>query len=316
MRAACAARAALAIAAAGTMVLAGQVGKSPVKVFVFAGQSNMQGKGSIKHLEQLTREKPAEYGHLRKGDKWVVRDDVWVKFWDKKGGLTVGYGKPESRFGPELGFGHVVGDALEEQVLIIKVAWGGQNLAVDLRPPSSGKPAFELPQKLRDRIAAGQYQVGIRYKQMLEEVRNTLAHLKDHFPDYGGKGCEIAGFVWFQGFNDAINTTYRKEYQQNLANLVRDIRRDFGKPKLPVVIGEFGQSGPKPYNYKHTEMRKAQRAVVEQFRGIRGKVALALTTTCFHAEPHFDGGYHYRGNAETFYEIGKLFGQHMLKMLD
>jgi hypothetical protein len=118
-----------------------QLGKSPVKVFILAGQSNMQGKGSIEHLGQLVTENPTEYGHLKKNGQWTKRDDVWIKYWDKKGQLTVGYGSPDNRIGPELGFGHVMGEALDNQVLIIKVAWGGQSLALDFRPPSSGSTA-------------------------------------------------------------------------------------------------------------------------------------------------------------------------------
>jgi len=66
--------------------------------------------------------------------EWVVRDDVWISFkvGDKvrKGGLTVGYTGygGSSHIGPELGFGFVMGDCLEEPVLLIKTAWGGKSL--------------------------------------------------------------------------------------------------------------------------------------------------------------------------------------------
>jgi len=43
--------------------------------------------------------------------------------------------------GPELGFGHVVGDHHDEQVLLIKTAMGNRALAFDFRPPSSGRKA-------------------------------------------------------------------------------------------------------------------------------------------------------------------------------
>lgn len=50
----------------------------------------------------------------------------------------MGYGSPEDRIGPELGFGHALGEALDNHVLIIKVARGGQNLVLDFRSPSAG----------------------------------------------------------------------------------------------------------------------------------------------------------------------------------
>jgi hypothetical protein len=34
----------------------GQAGRSPVKVFILAGQSNMEGKGSVEHLEKLAEQ--------------------------------------------------------------------------------------------------------------------------------------------------------------------------------------------------------------------------------------------------------------------
>ena len=133
--------------------------KGPVRVFILAGQSNMEGKGAIKHLEELIADpKTAEtYKGLRTGDGWTPRKDVWINFtmkgldrgakgWsisstkhqaNKRGPLTVGYGVPSNRFGPELGFGQVLGDDCPEQVLIIKWAWGGNALALGFRPPSS-----------------------------------------------------------------------------------------------------------------------------------------------------------------------------------
>src|SRR3954463_11124340 len=107
----------LALAAPG-----GAAGK-PVKVFILAGQSNMEGQGFIKadprrnggkgSLEFLVKD-PAtadKFKHLVDQDgKWVVRDDVWIHSLGRKGKLTVGYGAKEDRIGPELGFGHVIGD--------------------------------------------------------------------------------------------------------------------------------------------------------------------------------------------------------------
>src|SRR5450755_4555409 len=118
----------------------------PVKVFILAGQSNMQGQGFVKadpkrnegkgSLEFLVKDaaSAARFKHLvDKDGKWIVRKDVWVWYLGKKGPLTVGYAGKGDMIGPELGFGHVVGDAYDEQVLLIKLAWGGKSLAKDFR---------------------------------------------------------------------------------------------------------------------------------------------------------------------------------------
>jgi alpha-galactosidase len=285
-----------------------------VRVFILAGQSNMEGKGHHKHLRKLVEQKPATYGHLRENGEWTKRPDVFVKFNDRTSRLRAGLGKPDNRIGPELGFGHVMGDAIDDPVLIIKTAWGGHSLAMHFRPPSAGDPEYEWSDGIKKQINAGQTPVGQSYRNMMRKVKSTLNNLGGHFPALKGHQPKIAGFVWFQGFNDAINGNYRAEYEKNLTLLIRDVRDDLKAPNLPFVIGEFGQSGPEPYNAKHTQMREAQKAVAEKF-AMNGNVALARTTTCFHKKPKYDGGYHYRGNAETFYEIGQLFGQKMISLI-
>jgi len=80
--------------------------KKPVKVFLLAGQSNMEGQGvvSMDHPQHYNSgrgnlvnamkdlEKAHLYKHLKddKG-KWVVRDDVKITFRDRSGALTIGY---------------------------------------------------------------------------------------------------------------------------------------------------------------------------------------------------------------------------------
>ena len=114
----------------------------PVKVFILAGQSNMEGKAKVSLLEYQASSRPraTSSSTCRKDGKWIERDDVWIKFLDRKGKLTVGYGSPKC-IGPELEFGTVVGDHYDEPVLLIKTAWGGRSLYRDFRSPSAGLPA-------------------------------------------------------------------------------------------------------------------------------------------------------------------------------
>ncbi len=311
---------------------AGKAEKGPLRVFVLTGQSNMQGKGKIDHLEELVAAKD-EYKHLKAGGEWVRRGDVWIKYWDKMGKLTVRYGSPEDRIGPEFAFGHVVGDKLKNQVLIIKVAWGGQSLGRDFRPPSSGLPSDEVLQKIVDRtnernkqrkrplttLAECKGRYGQRYRDLVKEVHTVLADIKKFFPEYDGSGYELSGLVYFQGFNDVINNEYRAEYGKNMINFIRDIRKDLGVAKLPIVIGELGMAGVEVnprYAEKHYSMRRAQEAP-SKMREFKGTVAYAKTARYVVAEGKgYDGGYHYRGRADTFYKIGESFANAMLAMID
>ena len=58
---------------------------------------------------------------------------------------------------------------------------------------------------------------GADYRAMIADVNDTLANLKTFVPGYAGQGYELAGFVWFQGWNDMINAEYTKEYAANMA---------------------------------------------------------------------------------------------------
>jgi alpha-galactosidase len=110
---------ALATAVTALCVPALTAQKRSVKVFILAGQSNMEGKVQQPLLDhQATDPKTkALFAHLRKGDEWIVRDDVFIKYLKRKGPLTVGYGSP-GRTGAELEFGWVMGDHFKEPVLL------------------------------------------------------------------------------------------------------------------------------------------------------------------------------------------------------
>ena len=303
----------LLFAVAALPVQAGMPGKSPVKVFILAGQSNMEGQavvdldherdynGGKGNLEHVMRD-PAKaklYAHLKDKDgHWAVRDDVWVWYKApgglKKGGLSIGYAVygGKHHFGPELQLGHVIGDCLDNQVLLIKTAWGGKSLFKDFRPPSSGG------------------EVGPFYTQMLAEIREALGSLKQAFPDYDGRGYELAGFVWFQGWNDMCTPPAIPEYEQNLANLIQDVRKEFKAPSLPVVIGETGNCNNIPF-------RKAQAAVAERPE-LKATVAFVPTAAFLqpaNESPNTGHGHHWFGNAESYFLIGNAMGEAMKKLL-
>lgn len=285
----------------------GRVAGRPVKVFILAGQSNMEGQGFIKadpqrnggkgSLEYLTRD-PAtveRFKHLLGRDgEWAVRDDVWIHYLDRKGRLTVGYGVHEDRIGPELGFGHVVGDAYAQPVLLIKLAWGGKSLAKDFRPPSSGG------------------EVGPYYTEVVQRTKALLGDLKNAFPEFADRRYELAGFGWHQGWNDRINDAYNAEYEKNLANLIRDIRRDLGVEKLPFVIAETGMSGKNEKHPRALALMKAQAAVAE-YEEFQRNVAFVSTRELWRepAESPTEQGYHWNTNAETYYLIGEAMGAAM-----
>ena len=280
-----------------------QVGKSPVKVFILAGQSNMDGQGAISggkgSLEFVVKDPAtaARYKHLvDKDGKWIVRDDVWCSYGDK-GNLTVG-GYATGGIGPELGIGLELGNYLDNQVLLVKVAVGGTSLAGPWRPPSSGGTT------------------GWLYSNVVFGVKEQLQNLKVDFPGYDGKGYEIAGFCWHQGWNDGCNSGTAAEYEKNMVNFIKDVRKDLGLTNLPFVIGGSGFGGWDQKNTRRLCIMDAQKKAAER-EEFKGNVLYVETRPFFRPKevsPHAFG-YHWNGNGETYYLIGEGMGKAMVELL-
>lgn len=301
-----------------------------LKVFILAGQSNMQGQGFIAadpkrnegkgSLEYLVKEPAtaARFKHLVDAQgKWIVRDDVWISYLDRKGQLTVGYGAQEDRIGPELGFGWVMGESSDEPVLLIKCAWGGKSLAVDFRPPSSGKIPYPLNAKLAAAIEKDPQIVGNYYRETLRLTHEALDKMNESFPALAGYNPVLSGFGWHQGWNDRIDNQFNAEYEKNMANFIRDMRRDLKTPNLPFVIAETGMNGPDEKNPRALSLMKAQAAVAD-YPEFKGNVAFVGTKAFWRAKEASPSGqgYHWNTNAETYYLIGEAMGQAMKRLTD
>lgn len=292
----------------------------PLKVFILAGQSNMvgfsvvdlagkdfnDGKGTLAQLVKDPAKRELFRGLLDDKGGWRTRDDVWVRYVpeDQKprvGSLGFGFTSHDGKhhFGPELGFGQVVGDALDDEVLVIKTAWGGKSLYVDFRPPSSGG------------------QTGKYYTQMIKEVREALAAIKQDFPNSKAQGYELAGFVWYQGWNDGCDPDHAvPEYEANLVNLIKDVRKDLNAPRLPVVVGELTGPWVKATN-EWDRLRKAQEAATTHPE-FAGNVVFVPTHDFVRKpedSPNPGHGHHEFGNAETGYLVGAALGNGMLSLI-
>ncbi|MGL4555441.1 MAG: DUF6288 domain-containing protein [Gemmataceae bacterium] len=285
----------------------------PLKVFILAGQSNMQGHASVTTFDSLADDpKTAPLLKQMRGEdgKPTVCDRVWITsvgclgdaysdLKEQKGKLTAGFGAGgENNIGPEFTFGLTMQKRLNEPVLIIKTSWGGRSLHTDFRPPSGGPYALaKETQELWDKHPKGAHGVpkaedrpkfwagkaaatGVYYREMIGHVKKVLKDVKRVVPDYDEKqGYELAGFVWFQGFNDLVDGgVYPNQgkpggydlYADLLGHLIRDVRKDLSAPKLPFVIGVMGIDGLKG-DKKGSMMhfREAQRkpAALGEFKG-------------------------------------------------
>lgn len=184
--------------------------QNTVRVFIFAGQSNMVGSDS--KVQDIDRFPP--FVGLEKAQSGVrfsycigrenkTRSNGWVDL------------KPVNNVvGPELSFARKVTRHIDAPIAIIKCAAGGTHLGGDWNP--------DHPQGFK------------MYPLALELIRSSLAELERQKIAY-----RIEGFMWHQGENDMFNEEYMADYGENLANFLARWRRDLKRPDLKFYIGEL-----------------------------------------------------------------------------
>ena len=252
----------------------------PLKVYILAGQSNMEGQARIETFDYIGDD-PATAPMLKEmrgpDGKPRVCENVWISYFtgwktlgEGFGKLTTGYGSRSNpaesggKIGPEFTFGLTMEKAYDGPILLIKTAWGGKSLNTDFRPPSAGpyklnsvqlkhynQRGLDIDKWKKDKAE----KTGVYYRLMMEHVKKVLADPKRICPAYDPKqGYELAGFVWFQGWNDMCDgDTYPNrnkpggyaEYSSLMAHFIRDVRKDLATPKMPFVIGVIGVDGDK-----------------------------------------------------------------------
>jgi len=302
------------------LALATHLHAKPLKVFILAGQSNMEGHAKIETFDYIGDD-PATAPLLKEmrgaDGKPTVCEHAYISYFtgigtnngEGFGKVTAGYGSRENpakdggKIGPEFTFGLAMDAAFKEPVLLIKTAWGGKSLHTDFRPPSAGPYEFSEAQ-LADLVKRGKdvaevkakkaAETGVYYRLMVEHVKKVLADPKRVCPEYDpAQGFEIAGFVWLQGWNDMVDRSVYPElpkgatgnrfakYSEWLAAFIRDVRKDFIAPKMPFIIGVMGVDGAKP-GKDITAFREAM-AAPASLPEFKGNVA-AVQTAPFWSE--------------------------------
>ncbi len=305
----------------------------PVKIFILAGQSNMVGHGNmtpatavntLEHLVDPVNDTALAYQFLVDGENWRSWDDVWIHYARSggtiKGDLTTGYGTSSGHVGPEIGFGQMASEQYENQVLIIKCAWGGKSLGLDFLPPSA--ESYPTPQGDGDK--------GFYYAEILRLVSLVTGNLGEYFPGYAEQGFEIAGFGWHQGFNDRIDAGFSAAYETNMAHFIRDMRssdKGLDVPGLPFVIVTSAMDGNGPAAYTQVEL--AQRAMADpeltdpsqpaRYDDFIGNVVVVDARQTYKGlqfwhpviESPVAEDFHWNRNAKTYVNIGLAMGDAM-----
>lgn len=311
--------------------------KKPVKVFILLGQSNMLGMGEVGPattqgtLEYLTKTEK-KYPHLvDEAGQWAVRSDVRYTFvmqnraamqvvqndWLSVRGKTIG---------PELQLGHILGQALDEPVLILKACIGNRSLGWDLLPPGSERFTFDgktyagykddtpswVEGEAKKPVA---WYAGKQYDDDTANAKRVLSELEKYYP--GAEKYEIAGFVWWQGHKDQ-NAAHASRYEQNLVNLIKSLRKDFNAPSAPFVLA-VGCGNPGRASFG-LQIAQAQLAMndTKKYPEFAGNVVCVDSREFWpnkDASPNQRQDYHYFRNAGTYLEVGSALGQAMVKLL-
>ncbi|MCY3001533.1 MAG: hypothetical protein NTV21_06985 [Planctomycetota bacterium] len=201
---------AVALVLLGVGVARAQDDDKVVRVFVFAGQSNMVGADS--RAADIAKFPP--FAGLDEPQE-RVRFSYCIGREEKRESKGWEELQPvEGMVGPELCFARDVARQVKAPIAIIKIAAGGTHLAGDWNPDEPR--GFKL------------------YPLALQWVRDALSELDKRKVRY-----RLEGFMWHQGENDMFEDGAMEKYAANLERFIACWRRDLGVPQLRFYVGEL-----------------------------------------------------------------------------
>ena len=292
-----------------SVIAVGCVTSNPVtegttyKLYFLGGQSNMEGFGFTDDLPGSAL-KPSQnvmifVGQMAYDNELYGGVGVWQRLQPgfgtgfKTDGVTT---QLSDRFGPELFFGHTMGQLTgDTKVAIIKYSLGGSGLAEGVGY-SNWHPDFSQGAGLN------------QYDNALNTLRNALAH-----SDIDGDGIADrlvpSGIVWMQGEADAYDSQgAADDYRGNLERLMGLLRAALRVDDLPLVIGRITDSGMSEdgsvMDYIET-VQKAQQDFVKSD-------TCAEYVTATDDLPYLEDGWHY--NTEGFIRLGTAFAEAMIEL--
>ncbi len=195
------------------------------KVFLLAGQSNMDGRAKASKLSEIDKER------LNKAQKNVT---LYYNFNEGKPLNTTKVAKHIAQkfgadylFGPELFFGIKMSEKYpNHKIVLIKRSRGGMSLYGAWNPDWSKEKATLIKEQNQPKL----------YSEFVSYSKKVLATLPKN-------SYELCGVLWVQGESDSGNKgglQPRETYQKNLTNLIQSVRNDFNHPKLPFLMFQVG----------------------------------------------------------------------------
>jgi hypothetical protein len=324
----------------------------PVQVFLIMGQSNTLEMGKV--TPDLGEKYPFLFDDA--GKPTVCNDVRNVSVMQKRGNMGVYRNEwltieKKNKIGIETGIGHVLGNAIDAPVMVLKSSIGNRGLGWDLLPPGSERYLAEVTDKAGNKttkVVAGykekpemwdadpakglatepppfvdkngkpvDWYAGKQWDDDIANAKKILADIGTYYPD--AKQYEVAGFLWWQGDKDRYNVAHASRYEKNLVALIHALRKEFNAPNAKFVCATLGQTAkdaPIDDKTKNDKMIfDAQMAVdggTGKYPEFKGNVATVYT------HPLSKGGAsngHYNNNAETYTNVGLAMGEAMNALL-
>jgi len=291
-----------------------------------------------KDLEAKVKKLKDEHEAYKKrvASSCVVSDRVYISSIadgnKKSGKLGIGYGGSNEKIGPEFGFGLSIAKNIDGPILLIKTSWGGKSLNYNFRPPTAGNYELNEKEKTSDKVEEIKKNAGLNYRMMNEAIQKVLGDLKSYHPDYDAKaGYEIAGFVWFQGYNDQFSPEFRDNYTDNMITFIKDIRQEYNVPQMPFVIGVLG-TGMTKEKVAENQVSLGQRKAAKTMGAKNGVASVeSYTDYSLYSNNVFQKGwpehyhewdtvgsdrpYHYLGSGAFFVRLGNSFANSMADLM-
>lgn len=244
-------------------------------LLIFAGQSNMEGKGTSNTASTLTDKEKAVIPNVKGFYCNALLDkgkpDPWgLKLYDDKGKFWFNWATWKDKTYPAV-------QGTWQEYAYWRNSWNGAHdydhgdkgefwyLGLNPGEPWSNAAKFTSGEAVQEygpefevaRAVAAAHPKAKIYIVKYAPGGTALADqwdLNDAWKGYGAYAAmkqwvdcaleaepkaKVAGFFWLQGESDAIKGDFARDYETNLTELVAKVRKDFNSPKLPVVIARI-----------------------------------------------------------------------------
>lgn len=268
-------------------------------------------------------------------ENWKVRKAKWDEY-------IAGGGTPAAMAQIEKDWKNAENEKQKLQAVIAKMPKDQQAAEqaklkeLNAKSKELGAKRMKDPGEMPNRDSAGFY-----WNEMTGFIRKVLADPKLFHPAYDpAAGFEVAGGLWFQGFNDQFDPEFYGNYSKNMVHFIQDLRKEVKQPKMPFVIAVLGTpafpEGAMANNVANAQREAAKSpelagtvAAVESWPLTTPEVAIwRMRKDASQGSPAVienadmqwrlhgsNQGYHYDGSGRFFIRLGDECAGAMLKLM-